>query len=215
MNIYMAGESAIGMEERAGLIESCDVLLLHDRICADSLSECCLAATLGKPISIAFGRVRPPDAMLNAARLTFVKVADRDQAIRLTMECLEVLRDTANFIDNSKVLDRNLLAAESPIEKLLAIHMANNSLEPVAQHQVEVAGSRYRLDFAFVEVQVAIETDGHDFHERTKEQAQRDKSRDRDLQAAGWRVLRFTGSEVFSNAAQCAEEVRRIVRETP
>lgn len=74
----------------------------------------------------------------------------------------------------------------------------------------------YRLDFAFISdaKHVAVKLDGHDFHERTKEQAQRDKKRDRDLQAAGWSVLRFTGSEVFKDAAKCAAEAVAIMRST-
>jgi very-short-patch-repair endonuclease len=52
-----------------------------------------------------------------------------------------------------------------------------------------------------------IECDGHDFHERTKEQAKRDRSRDRRLQAAGYRVFRFTGSELYRNTLACACEV--------
>lgn len=55
---------------------------------------------------------------------------------------------------------------------------------------------------------LAIEVDGHDFHERTRAQAQRDKLRDRWLQARGWRVLRFTGSEIiYRDAAAAADEV--------
>ena len=44
---------------------------------------------------------------------------------------------------------------------------------------------------------MAIECDGHDFHEKTKEQAQRDKEKDRILQANGWLIARFTGSEIY------------------
>jgi hypothetical protein len=44
---------------------------------------------------------------------------------------------------------------------------------------------------------VVIECDGHDFHEKTKEQAKRDKERDRLMQTEGYYVLRFTGSELF------------------
>lgn len=51
-----------------------------------------------------------------------------------------------------------------------------------------------------------IECDGHDFHEKTKEQAKKDKSRDRDLTANGFPVFRFTGSEVHNNALACAEQ---------
>ena len=44
------------------------------------------------------------------------------------------------------------------------------------------------------EIKIVAECDGHDFHEKTKDQVARDKSRVRDLEIAGWRILRFTGS---------------------
>ena len=69
---------------------------------------------------------------------------------------------------------------------------------------------KYKLDFALTNsargLSVGVEIDGHAFHERTKEQAQRDKSRDRAIQAEGWRVLRFTGSEVWANPHKCVVE---------
>jgi very-short-patch-repair endonuclease len=73
----------------------------------------------------------------------------------------------------------------------------------------------YRLDFAifYPKGKVAVEVDGHEWHERTKEQAARDKQRDRELQTAGWFVLRFTGSEVFKDADACVTEVRKFIRE--
>lgn len=54
-----------------------------------------------------------------------------------------------------------------------------------------------------------VECDGHDFHERTKEQAARDRSRDRRLQEAGIRVFRFTGSELYRDPLGCAGETYR------
>jgi very-short-patch-repair endonuclease len=72
----------------------------------------------------------------------------------------------------------------------------------------------YRLDFAILPasslIGIAIELDGHDFHERTKQQAQRDKARDRYLASQGWRVLRFTGSEVWRDPHKCASEATTI-----
>ena len=47
--------------------------------------------------------------------------------------------------------------------------------------------------------EVVVECDGHGFHEKTKEQARRDKARDRDLHAMGCPVIRFTGSELVAN----------------
>lgn len=54
---------------------------------------------------------------------------------------------------------------------------------------------------------IVVEIDGHDFHEKTKEQASRDKERDRFMTAEGYRVFRFTGSDVFNRAAQCVQEI--------
>lgn len=74
----------------------------------------------------------------------------------------------------------------------------------------------YRLDFAVKvsaagrENWVAVECDGHNFHERTKEQAARDKARDRALTSAGFRVLRFTGSEIHSSPMNCALQVQQL-----
>lgn len=75
----------------------------------------------------------------------------------------------------------------------------------LVQPELVVKGREIRLDCAILlaDRRIAIELDGQDFHERTKEQATRDKQRDRDLQAAGWRVLRFAGSEVYANAGAC------------
>jgi len=52
-----------------------------------------------------------------------------------------------------------------------------------------------------------IECDGHDFHERTPEQASRDKRRDRFFQTKGIIVLRFTGSDIWRHPTKCAEEI--------
>lgn len=56
---------------------------------------------------------------------------------------------------------------------------------------------------------LAIECDGHEFHERTKEQAARDRARDRALQEAGLTIFRFTGSEIYRDPFGCADQVDR------
>lgn len=76
----------------------------------------------------------------------------------------------------------------------------------------------YRIDigmfgkfFSGKEFKLAIECDGHIFHEKTKEQAQKDRQRDRFLQAHGWTTLRFTGSEIVRDADACAEEIGNLI----
>ena len=75
----------------------------------------------------------------------------------------------------------------------------------------------YRVDFFLChvgfgdEVPLIVECDGHDFHEKTKEQAQRDKARDRYLVGQGYRVLRFTGSEIYRSPVDVAEEIISVL----
>lgn len=76
---------------------------------------------------------------------------------------------------------------------------------------------KYRADFLITvkngdtkEI-VVVECDGHDFHDRTKEQAARDKKRDRDLVAMGAPVLRFTGSEIVKDPWGCCFQIMKIV----
>lgn len=75
----------------------------------------------------------------------------------------------------------------------------------------------YRVDFLValnprhVEVSpipcFVIECDGHDFHERTKQQAARDRKKDRDIQNIGIPCLRFTGSEIYKDLDECVNQV--------
>lgn len=59
---------------------------------------------------------------------------------------------------------------------------------------------------------LVVECDGHHFHERTKAQARKDRSRDRAAIADGLTVLRFTGSEIHKDPAKCAAECIAILR---
>jgi len=119
---------------------------------------------------------------------------------------------------------------ESPIEQLMLIAL-NESLDfmmertgfPIScapQVEIETNRGKYRVDF-LIDVWVnppdgfkyiVVECDGHEFHEKTKEQAQRDKSRDRDLLANGYAVLRFTGSEIWRDPRRCVYEVERAIK---
>jgi very-short-patch-repair endonuclease len=94
-------------------------------------------------------------------------------------------------------------------------HEATQSNVVIApQHLI----GRHTVDFGifvrFVaneEIRIVVECDGHDFHEKTKEQAARDKSRQCDLEIAGWRVMRFTGSMIWRDHKWCADRVAKLV----
>jgi very-short-patch-repair endonuclease len=124
---------------------------------------------------------------------------------------------------------------ESPIELLFltAINEYAFRLSPIFDHpcivyderpysrnqkgdlviQMQVWISDWPVDFVLYHGgaktirKMVVECDGHEFHERTKEQAARDRSRDRRLQAMGYQVFRFTGSELWRNPLKCIREV--------
>ena len=66
--------------------------------------------------------------------------------------------------------------------------------------------NKIRADFLLYleskDTKIIIECDGHDFHEKTKEQARKDKQRDRFLIQNGFFVLRYTGSEIFQKESE-------------
>lgn len=92
--------------------------------------------------------------------------------------------------------------------------------KPTLHIEPQFKAGKFRIDFR-VRIQlydpttknwdfiksVLVECDGHDFHERTKEQAQRDRSKDRYFQKSSMPLLRFTGSEIYADPFRCATEV--------
>lgn len=79
----------------------------------------------------------------------------------------------------------------------------------------------YRADFGILawkdaeQRAIAVELDGHEFHEKTKDQAAKDKRRDRYFAHRGMTVLRFTGSEVHRDARACVEETMACLLAQP
>lgn len=68
-----------------------------------------------------------------------------------------------------------------------------------------------RFDFAFMQgedgIYVDVELDGAEWHDADENQVMRDRQRDRALQVEGWRVFRFSGSEVYTDVNKCLGEV--------
>ncbi len=75
----------------------------------------------------------------------------------------------------------------------------------------------YRVDFLLVcgsspafRRCFAIECDGHEWHEKTKDQVARDKRRDRRMIMDGITPIRFSGSEIHKDASGCADYLRSL-----
>jgi very-short-patch-repair endonuclease len=60
---------------------------------------------------------------------------------------------------------------------------------------------------------VIVECDGHEFHERTPEQASNDRRRDRRLQRYRIPPLRFTGTDIVRASEEYAREIVNFIGE--
>lgn len=105
-----------------------------------------------------------------------------------------------------------LLQLESPIEE--RFWSAYLALKPAAlagmKSQVRALNGRYRLDFGIPGKKVGIELDGYAWHS-SPEAFTRDRARQRDLEAAGWRIIRFSGSEITTDVEACVRQAAALV----
>lgn len=147
-----------------------------------------------------------------------------------------VMKHIQNRIENGfiGILDR-LENCESPIEQILALELGRildssilNEFGMLSMDkQIECSFTdkkdkkeKVRVDFLVsffdrdkeINEQFVIECDGHDFHDRTKEQAAKDRRRDRYFAKQGIMVIRFTGSEITQDPSWCAREIENIIR---
>ena len=124
-------------------------------------------------------------------------------------------------------LDEILESLESPIEKLFFTAFCRDQIDPCSYIEdgvpwkcvPQVECGKYRIDFVLHPAtrdypKVAVELDGHEFHEKTKEQAARDKAKDRYLQTEGYHISRFTGSQVYQDPMHVVFEVKDFWIET-
>ncbi|MDI6743253.1 MAG: hypothetical protein QMD11_11015 [Smithella sp.] len=138
---------------------------------------------------------------------------ETEQRVLKILEIIMLQKEAATLIP--------LRFCESPIEKILYLCLWENirdimrrlktdNITVLPQHEFTLDGNDYRADFFIYDddrlVQVVLECDGHNFHEKTKEQARRDKKRDRLFQRHGYKTQHFTGQEIYQDPFRCAEE---------
>ena len=82
---------------------------------------------------------------------------------------------------------------------------------PRASFQFPLLG--HRVDFYWPAAALVAQTDGFEFH-RTRKAFQDDRTQDRALQLAGYRVLRFTWDDLTLRPAQVARDLSRALTPT-
>jgi very-short-patch-repair endonuclease len=100
---------------------------------------------------------------------------------------------------------------ESPIEEAFwsaYLHKAPEELLGLkAQHPV--LDGKYRLDFALPGQKIGIELDGYAWHSDRKTFT-KDRARQRELELDGWRLIRFSGSEINASPEDCVRQAAAL-----
>lgn len=121
------------------------------------------------------------------------------------------------------------LRFESPLEAVFWVwwtavtHDLDEPLGLAMQRAICPQGEKYRLDFVVFPLDssienhpnwrpLAVEVDGHEFHERTPEQVAIRDRRDRALQVSGWQVFHYSFAELTTRPAECVWEVLMVAR---
>ena len=142
---------------------------------------------------------------------------------------------TGHCCDYEYSLADAIVDCESPIEQAMALEMERiglfnsryftaGEIDIVSidkQVVLQVNEKKYRVDFLIPVVYhikqgnfgklFVVECDGHDYHEKTKEQVAKNNQRERDLKSAGYEVVRFSGSEIYKSPHKCIKDLLRII----
>lgn len=132
----------------------------------------------------------------------------------------------------------SLVNCESPIEQLLSLALQENNIKKIGifnpfvdvlsiENQKEIvinSTEKIRVDFLITVmyknqglsfrdsvVSFVIECDGHEFHQKTKEQVEKDNIRTRQLQLQGYQVIRFSGSEIYKSPYKVAMDIIKAI----
>ncbi|MBS4193216.1 DUF559 domain-containing protein [Bacillus sp. FJAT-49705] len=108
-------------------------------------------------------------------------------------------------IVNLVVDERN--KCESPIERQLYNALTFRGYAVTTQ----VPCGKYRIDIALVGPRIAIECDGKAYHSSPKAKA-RDRCKDKCLMENGWKVLRFTGLQIYYDMPHVMKRIGEAIK---
>jgi very-short-patch-repair endonuclease len=138
-----------------------------------------------------------------------------DVANRLEWMKRRVARDYERSVKETINLHRII----SPIEQIFLMEWKYSKAEErfnvkiIPREKINTTGGTFEIDFLIkssddqTKLKLAIELDGHEFHEKTKEQVIKDKRKERAIISSGFPILRFSGAEIVRNVRACIEEI--------
>ena len=106
---------------------------------------------------------------------------------------------------------------ESPIEQIFItafeLYIMFNKKKDIvlfSQKEIKANGKKYVNNFN-TKRKIIIECDGYEFHQKTKEQVQKDNEREYNLKMEGYEILRFSGTQIYNNPFKCAEDTYNYI----
>ena len=134
--------------------------------------------------------------------------------------CIQQAAELAAYLDDKicqSPIEADMATALSMTVDLLRNEPATILIPTVKRPQVKVPHfyikpqvqiGRFRVDFvvgvSWGAVEAIVECDGREFHHSTREQIERDRARDKELEAIDYKVFRFPGTEIHNAPINCA-----------
>lgn len=143
----------------------------------------------------------------------------------------DILCKTCNYKMTSKCKEC-LFVLQSPLERKLFLELSRSYIKFETQYPLNWYGQNISIEGKtfgdsknnFKEVltvvdfysekkqrRICVYTDGHTYHERTEEQAQKDRNIDRKLQELGYHVLRYTGKDVKEDCQKIINDINKWI----
>ncbi len=173
----------------------------------DDLCILALRASTHQKIDSAFREIEQSkgtcESPIEVALLFSLPIVARELGWAVILRCNGLSDgDREDFSPDILVIEPQAQLGEHRVDFLLTFRTSG----PDFDRPVKASDGQMIPGVKEVEKRMIIECDGHDYHERTKDQAKKDRSRDRFLQSLGYLVFRYTGSEIWEDVFHCAHE---------
>lgn len=155
----------------------------------------------------------------------------REQALEIASGFIDMkMNDLQRKYPNLSHIEQGMLyglvalSIGNPAFSLARANFFPSETEFRAQIHIQHPIGKYRTDFAIhltaesggkaLSEWFAVECDGYQFHHQTREQVTRDKVREREIIAAGFKVLRFSGTELHRDLPNAIAEIMLLMVNT-
>lgn len=96
-----------------------------------------------------------------------------------------------------------IIGNETDIEKILRLALEAKNIPHEKQYKI---GKNF-VDFAILSSRLVIEADGEYWHRNKDKDAQREKI----IKSQGWRILRFSGTQIKKNIESCLADIQNAI----